>query len=78
MTSQPGSVWREKNSTPNERRLVEVDTAEDGGFVEGVGWWQVHEHENERWQDLPDTSRRTRIRTHMFLRRFEEITHEQY
>jgi hypothetical protein len=79
MTPAVGSLWREKRPDAivreldgQFRRVLRVDAADAGGFVSGIGWWQVRTDEGG-WQDSPNSSRRTRIRTPLFLRRYEEL-----
>ncbi len=75
----PGTVWRDKTTSapPDLRRLVRVDSADTDGFVEGVGWWQGRTRDG-RWEDetWSGVRRRTRVRTQLFLRRYERIETE--
>lgn len=83
MIPQRDEVWREcrpPNIDPDwlreRRRVVQVATADEHGFVEGVGWWQ--KRAGDGWVDetWPGVRRKTRVRTAAFLRRYEPINTE--
>ncbi len=71
----PGTVWLDGKPggvLPDWRRVVQVAKA-DESFVEGVGWWQ--QLKAGRWVDssAPGNTRKTRIRTALFVRRYTQI-----
>jgi hypothetical protein len=72
----PGSTWRDRNPSsgpvdlPDWRRVVHVKTAEDFGFVEGVGVWQ-HLIAG-RWADH-GAARKTRVRYNLFTQRYDLV-----
>jgi hypothetical protein len=78
-TIAPGTLWLERRPDYPDgwRRVVEVQSVDDAdipganGFVHAVGWWQ--QRDGDRWQDTPETSRKTRVRTVLFARRYELI-----
>jgi hypothetical protein len=70
---EPTSEWVDGSVATNDpprRRVVRVFEVGDR-YVHGVGWWQ--QQVDGRWQNTPQTTRKTRILRSAFERQYSPL-----